>query len=102
MLKLADVLAIDGPERDRLIEADDAIRDLARAIEAGSEREGADREALAGALVGVLMVAAARQARSAYPSASRATLSEALAELAEEAVDWTFRRGVKPKSRGPQ
>jgi hypothetical protein len=40
MLKLVDVLAIKSPERERLVEADDAIRDLVRLLEAATEPEG--------------------------------------------------------------
>ena len=96
MLKLVDVLAIRSPERERLVEADDAIRDLVRALEAAAEREGQDRRTLSCALVGVLTAAAARQARNAYPSMSQAELAGALADLMEEAVDWASRRVLGP------
>ncbi len=92
MLTLADVLAIRSPERERLVEADDAIRDLARLLEEAAESEGLDRQTLSRALVGVLTVAAARQAIKAYPSMSDALLGAALAGLAEESVDWASGR----------
>jgi hypothetical protein len=92
MLKLVDVLAASSPERERLVEVDDAIRDLARAVEAAAEQDGLDRQTLSRALVGVFTAAAARQAVKAYPSLSRAELSAALADLAEEAAEWTARR----------
>ncbi len=100
MLTLADVLAIKSPERERLVEADDAIRDLARLLEAAAEREGLDRQTFSRALVGVLTAAAAHQAMKAYPSMSNAELGAALAELAEEAVEWTARRAdLRPNGR---
>ncbi len=100
MLTLVDVLAIESPERERLVEADDAIRDLVRALEAAAEREGLDRSTFSRALVGVLTAAAARQAMKAYPSMSQAELGAALADLAEEAVDWASRRVLEPARPG--
>ena len=47
MLTLVDVLAIRSPERERLVEADDAICDLIRAVEAAAERDGQDPVLLA-------------------------------------------------------
>ncbi len=102
MFKLVDVLAIGPPLRERLVEADEAIRDLARAVEAEAERDDPDGETVSRALVGVMMAAAARQARNAYPSLSKRQLGEALAELAEEAVDWAFRRAQEPMRREPR
>ena len=54
MLTLADVLAIAAPERERLVEVDDAIRDLAPAVEDAAEQDGFDRQPLSRALVGVI------------------------------------------------
>jgi hypothetical protein len=99
MLKLVDVLAIESPERQRLSEVDDAIRDLSRAVEAAAERDGLDHRTVSRALVGVLTAAAARQAMKAYPSMSPAELGEAFATLAEEAVDWATRRALEPRLR---
>jgi hypothetical protein len=99
MLKLVDVLAIESPERERLVEADDAIRDLTRAVEADAEQDGLDQRAVSRALVGVLTAAAARQAMKAYPSMSEGELGAALAELAGEAVDWESRRVLEPTLR---
>ncbi len=98
MLTLVDVLATTSPERERLVEVDDAIRDLARAVEAAAEQDGLDRQILARALVGVLTAAAARQAMKAYPSLSRAELSAALAYLAVAAADWPARRAPRPRN----
>jgi hypothetical protein len=94
MLTLVDVLATPSPSPspERLVEVDDAIRDLARAAEAAAEQDGLDRQTLSRALVGVLTAAAASQAMKAYPSLTRAELGAALADLAEEAVDWAMRR----------
>jgi hypothetical protein len=100
MLTLVDVLAIGSPERERLIEADDAIRDLVRALESAAERDGLNRRTLSRALVGVLAAAAARQAMKAYPSMSEAELGAALADLAEEAADWAARRVLEPARPG--
>ncbi len=92
MLTLVDVLATSSPERERLVEVDDAIRDLARALEDAAEQDGLDRQTLSRALVGLFTAAAARQAMKAYPLLSRAELSAALADLAVEAAEWTARR----------
>lgn len=98
MLTLVDVLATPSPERERLAEVDDAIRDLSRAVEAAAEQDGLDRQTLSRALVGLLTAAAARQAIKAYPSLSRAELSAALADLAEEAAEWAARRARPPRN----
>ncbi len=98
ILTLVDVLATPSPERERLVEVDDAIRDLARAVEAAAEQDGLDRQTLSRGLVGVFAAAAARQAMKAYPSLSRAELSAALADLAEEAAEWTARRAAPPRN----
>ena len=96
MLTLVDVLAIGSPERERLVEADDAICDVIRAVESAAERDGLDTVTVSRALVGVLTAAAARQAMKAYPSMSEAELGSALADLAEEAADWAARRVLEP------
>ncbi len=95
MLKLADVLAIEAPERSRLVEADDAIRDLVRAVEASADREGLDGTTLSRALVAVLTAAAAGQAMRAYPAMTPSELKTALATLVDEAVEWASRRAMK-------
>ncbi|MGO9421309.1 hypothetical protein [Roseiarcus sp.] len=92
MLKLVDVLAIESPERERIVEIDDAIRDLMLAVEAEAESDGSNRLNVSGMLVAVLLAAAAQQAVKAYPAMSRADLDEAFAALAEEAINWASRR----------
>jgi hypothetical protein len=100
MLKLADVLEVPSPERERLVEIDDAICDLVRAVEA--EAEERERLTVSRAMVGVLVAAAARHARAACPALSEAELAEAFTGLAKEAIDWASRRGLKPARGAPQ
>jgi hypothetical protein len=99
MLSLADTGKIAGAERDRLTEADDAIRDIAATLEAAAARDGRDGPLLSRALVGVMLAAAARQALAAYPSMTKSDLSEAFVRLAAEAFGWASRRGKTTKSR---
>ena len=101
MLKLVDILAIGSPERERLVEIDDAIGDLIRAVGADSEGLGLDQRTLSRAMVGVLVAAAARQAIAAYPGMSEADLGEAFEGLAKEAIDWASRRSLEPKRAAP-
>jgi len=98
VLKLVDVLAIEAPERSRLVEVDDAIRDLVRAVETAADQDGRDRRTLSRAIVGVLAAAAARQAMKAYPSMSQTELKASLAALVDEAVDWASRRALRNSS----
>ena len=100
LLKLVDILAIAAPERGRLVEVDDAIRDLVRAVETAADRDGHDRRTLSRAIVGVLAAAAARQAMKAYPSMSQAELKASLAALVDDAVEWASRRALRPGSSG--
>ena len=67
MLTLVDVLAIGSPERERLVEADDAICDVIRAVKSAAERDGLDPVTVSRALVGVLTAAAARQGDEGLP-----------------------------------
>ena len=97
VLTLVDTLAVAAPERARLIEADDAIRDVASAIEDAAGRGGLDRPLVSRALVGVLVAAAARQALTAYPSLARHDLADAFGALAAEAFEWAARRGLEPR-----
>ncbi len=96
-LTLAETLAAASPERERLIEADDAIRDVASAVEDEAGRDGLDRPLVSRALVGVLVAAAARQALTAYPSLARHDLADAFVALAAEAFQWAAGRGVEPR-----
>ena len=102
ILSLADTVQIAGGERDRLIEADDAIRDIAAAIETTAAGDGRDALLLSRALVGVMLAVAARQALAAYPSMAKSDLSESFTKLAAEAFRWASgrRRAVKSRKAG--
>ncbi len=102
MLTLVDVLAIESPTREPLVEADDVLRDLASAVESAAARDGLDPAALARALVGVLTAAAARQAMIAYPAMSQGEIGAGLARLVEESVAWAFRRALGPATGDPE
>jgi hypothetical protein len=99
ILSLADTGKIAAAERDRLIEADDAIRDIAATVETAAARDGRDGPLLSRALVGIMLAAAARQALAAYPSMAKSDLSEAFAQLAAEAFGWASRRSGTMKPR---
>ena len=94
VLTLADTLAIAASERTHLIEADDAVRDIASAIEDAAVRNGLDRPLVSSGLVGVMIAAAARQALAAYPSTPRDELAKAFGALAAEAFEWAVRRAA--------
>ena len=79
VLTLAETLAIAAPERDRLVEADDAIRDVVSAVEEIARRDGLDERLMSRALVDVMIAAAARKALTAYPSIPRDALADASA-----------------------
>ena len=96
-LTLAEIRAIAGAERERLVEADDAVRDCAASVEAAAEQDGLDAGRVSRGLVGVLMSAGARQAVGAYPSISTRELRDAFVGLAAEAFDWTIERAKKPE-----
>ena len=96
VLTLAETLIIAAPERGRLVEADDAIRDLVSAIEEAVRRDGLDQRLVSRALVDLMIAAAARQALAAYPSVPRAEL----AEIFRRAGCRGFRMGVATRS-GP-
>jgi hypothetical protein len=91
-LTLAATLAIEGPERERLVEADDAIRDVAAAVEEAAGRDGLDAPLVSQGLVGLMLAAAARQALAAYPSMAKHGRDEAFVALAAEAFDWARSR----------
>jgi hypothetical protein len=101
LLTLAETLAIATPERGRLVEVDDAIRNLVSAVEEAAGRDGLDQRLLSRALVDVMIAAAARQALAAYPSVPRDDLADAFDGLAAEAFEWAARRGVAPARGKP-
>ncbi len=100
-LTLAETREIGGAERERLVEADDAVRDCAATVEAAAAQDGLDRSLVAQGLVGVLLSAGARQAFDAYPSAPQRELRAAFVALAAEAFDWAGGRRKKAKSGKP-
>jgi hypothetical protein len=101
VLTLAETLAIAAPERDRLVEADDAIRDVVSTIEEVARRDGLDNQLVSRALVDVMIAAAARKALAAYPSIPRDALAEAFSALAAEAFQYASRRGITPMRGKP-
>ncbi len=96
-LTLAETRAIAGAERERLVEADDAVRDCAATVETAAGQDNLDTKLVSRGLVGVLLSAGARQALGAYPVMSTRELREAFVTLAAEAFDWTLERAKKPK-----
>ncbi len=101
ILTLAETLAIAAPERGRLVEVDEAIRNLVFAVEEVARRDGLDQRLLSRALVDVIIAAAARQALAAYPSIPSHQLADAFDGLAAEAFEWASRRGVAPARGKP-
>ena len=100
MLTLADTLEISAAERELLVEADDAIRDIAAAVEECARRAGQNAPLVSRALAGVMAAAAARQMLIAYPSTAEPELDQDFAVLAAEAFEWASRRGVEPGRGG--
>jgi hypothetical protein len=96
VLTLAETLAVASPERGRLVEADEAIRAVAAAIEESARRDGLDRGLVSRALVDVMIAAAVRQAVAAYPSIPRDELADEFGALVAEAFEWASRRGAAP------
>ena len=88
LLTLSDVLAISGPERQRLREADEAIRGVVALIDAQAVEDKLDAELISKAMIDLLLLAAARLALATQPRASVSRLPDAFAELAQEALDW--------------
>jgi len=102
VLTLAETLALAAPERTRLVEADDAIRDLVSAVEEAARRDGLDQRLVSRALVDVMLAAAARQTLAAYPLVDRHELADAFESLAAEAFEWASRRGAARPSPAKQ
>jgi hypothetical protein len=100
MLTLAETLEISAAERELLVEADDAIRDIAAAVEECARRAGQDAPLVSRALAGIIVAAAARQTLIAYPSTAERELDQDFAALAAEAFEWASRRGAEPGRRG--
>jgi hypothetical protein len=92
LLTLSDVLAISGPERQRLREADEAIRDVLSLVDAQAAADKLDAELISKAMIDLLLLAAARLALASQPHAAVSRLPGAFAELAQEALDWAMVR----------
>ncbi len=93
LLTLSDVLAISGPERERLREADEAIRDVVTLVDAQAAQDQLDTELISKAMIDLLLLAAARLALVSQPNSVALRLPGAFAELAQEALDWATSRG---------
>lgn len=92
ILTLSAVLAISGPERQRLREADEAIRDVVSLVDAQAAADNLDTELISAAMIDLLLLAAARLALASQPKLEAPRLPRAFAELAQEALDWARRR----------
>ena len=88
LLALSDVVAISGPERERLREADEAIREIVSLVDAQAAQDNLDAELISKAMIDLLLLAAARLALAAQPQTAVSRLPGAFAELAREALDW--------------
>jgi hypothetical protein len=88
LLALTDILAISGPERERLVEADDAIRDVVTLVREQAADDRLDVELMSAAIIDLLLVAAARLALMQESKADAARVATEFAELAKQAVDW--------------
>jgi len=93
-LTLAETLAIAAPERNSLVEADEAIRDVVVAVEERARRDGLDHRLVSRALVDVILAAAVRHAVTAYPSVPHKELADAFGGLVAEAFERAWRRSV--------
>lgn len=98
LLAFTDILAISGPERERLVEADDAIRDVVTLVREQAADDRLDVELMSAAIIDLLLVAAARLALSHESKADAARVANEFAELAKQAVDWVE---AGPKSVRP-
>ena len=97
-LTLTDVLTISGAERERLVEADEAIRDVVALVREQAADDQLDVELMSAAMIDMLLVAAARLALAEHPQSDAARLAKEFAELARQAVDWATTR---PTAKGP-
>jgi hypothetical protein len=94
LLTLSEVLAIAGPERDRLREADDAIRDILALVDEQAVEAGLDGALMSAAMVDLLLVAAAKLALAQRPKSEISALSEDFEDLARQAFDWVGARAA--------
>ena len=91
-LSLSDVLSVSGPERDRLLEADDAIRDIVTLVVEQAEEDGLDGELMSAAMLDLLLIAAAKLALA--QGTNPATQSNDFADMARQALDWAAARAT--------
>ena len=94
LLTLSDVVAISGPERQRLREADEAIRDVVTLVDAQAAEDKLDVELISKAMIDLLLLAAARLALVSQPNSVALRAPGAFAQLAQEALDWATNRGA--------
>ncbi len=99
LLTLSDVVAISGPERRRLREAVEAIRDVVTFVGARAAEDKLDVELISKAMIDLLLLAAARLALAAQPNSAALRLPGAFAELAQEAIDWATSRAAPRRAR---
>jgi hypothetical protein len=86
MFSLRGALAVERAERERLVEADDAIRDVLISLELCASQERLDEDIVRRASVAVLLAAAARQGVAAYADLAEDTLEEGLRALLADAL----------------
>lgn len=102
LLSLTDVLAISGPERDRLREADDAVRDVLSLIEAQATDDGLNANLICLAMVDLLLLAAARLVVATQPDGEAEHQPEEFTQIARQALDWARTRGTMKPARKPR
>lgn len=93
-LSLSDVLAVSGAERDRLLEADDAIRDIVMLVIEQADEDGLDGELMSAAMLDLLLIAAAKLALARRPRSMTSAQSDDFADMARQALDWAAARAT--------
>lgn len=93
-LSLSDVLSVSGPERERLLEADDAIRDVITLVIEQAVEDGLDGELMNAAILDLLLIAAAKLALAQGPSPVGSVQSDDFADMARQALDWAAARAA--------
>lgn len=101
-LNVSDISAVSGPERERLREADDAIRDIVTLVGEQAAEDGLDSALMSAAMIDLLLIAAAKLALAQRPKIETPAVSEDFGNLARQALDWARARAKpKPVSRPP-
>ena len=93
-LSLSDVLSVSGPERERLLEADDAIRDVVTLVIEQAEEDGLDGELMSGAMLDLLLIAAAKLALVQGAKSLASAQSDDFADMARQALEWAAARAT--------